>query len=367
MLASKVYKSFVLDWATLQVKLKSNQFGGAKGCSTSHLLISVWQQILADLEDCRAATLLAAIDYSKAFNRMQFQECLKSFARHGASTKLIGIIATFLSGRTMSVRVGNSWSVKRRVNGGVPQGSILGVLLFNMTTDNLEDRENATDVGQAATEPCPPVQNDWLRTSADNYDPSGGGSGWMASTPSKDTLPDLTTNITPLRRGSSQFVFLDKARNAQRALGNDPDLTVLRDQTIPIEENPPTSAVWRPRDAGFHKYVDDGIAHSKLDMENVQMTTDGSRIKRKHVVASQNLFRRVVHNAVSIGMQVNSSKTNQVCISDALTFKADAYIRTGEGETVGTTDEMKLLGFYFSNRPNCSRHVEAICKSFRGK
>ena len=64
LLASKVYESYVLGWALSQVKLKDNQFGGAKGCSTTHLIISLWQKILSDLEDSRASTVLTAIDYS---------------------------------------------------------------------------------------------------------------------------------------------------------------------------------------------------------------------------------------------------------------------------------------------------------------
>ena len=126
MLASKVYESFVLGWTIGQVKLKDNQFGGAKGCGAPHLLICVWQNILQDLEDCRPGTLLTAIDYAKAFNRMQYQECLNSLARHGASSDITGLIASFLSGRRMQVRVGNCWSDPRPVNRGVPQGSILG-------------------------------------------------------------------------------------------------------------------------------------------------------------------------------------------------------------------------------------------------
>ena len=57
----------------------------------------------------------------------------------GASTPIIELLATFLSNRTMSVRVGESWSDPRPVYGGVPQGSILGVFLFNASTDDLED------------------------------------------------------------------------------------------------------------------------------------------------------------------------------------------------------------------------------------
>ena len=39
----------------------------------------------------------------------------------------------------MRVKVGQSWSAPRPIHGGVPQGSILGVFLFNVTTDDLED------------------------------------------------------------------------------------------------------------------------------------------------------------------------------------------------------------------------------------
>ena len=83
-----------------------------------HLLIEVWQRIGADLEDCRAGTLLCSIDYAKAFNRLSFQECLGAFARKGASSQVLRILATFLSNRTMSVRVDQTWSKPRGVNGG---------------------------------------------------------------------------------------------------------------------------------------------------------------------------------------------------------------------------------------------------------
>ena len=360
MLASKVYESYVLEWALAQVKLKSNQFGGTKGCSTSHLIISIWQKILSDLEDHRAATVLTAIDYAKAFNRMQYQECLRSFARHGASREIIRLVATFLTDRKMTVRVGNCWSARRSVSGGVPQGSILGVLLFNLTTDNLDDAEEAT--GYAG----PRVRSDEeepLSSNSDWSDDNEPAAGVDQSTP-VSTPPEFEPGITPLRRAGVDFVFLDNARNVRRAIGPDPDATVLRDTTVPLEPNPPTSAIWKHREPSMHKFVDDSIIDSKIDMENVQVV---SGKKEKHAIASQNMFKRVVRNAESIGMKVNTAKTNQICVSDALAYEAEAFIMTSSSQKIECGKEMKVLGYYFSSKPNCSRHVQAVRKSFRGK
>ena len=142
MLPSKIYESYVLNWLSTEVSCKDNQYGGIKGCSVDHLLVDLWDEVLWNLEDERAATMITGIDYAKAFNRLSFQHCLRAFARKGASSQTISLLSTFLSNRTMSVRVSDTWSVPKPVYGGVPQGSILGVLLFNIATDDLEDPDD---------------------------------------------------------------------------------------------------------------------------------------------------------------------------------------------------------------------------------
>ena len=112
--------------------------GGMKGAGAEHYLVQLWQNVLESLEDPRAASVLTSIDYAKAFNRLDFSQCLKALANKGASSEILGIIASFLTSRTMSVKVGQSLSKPRVVLGGVPQGSILGVFLFNATIDSFE-------------------------------------------------------------------------------------------------------------------------------------------------------------------------------------------------------------------------------------
>ena len=146
LLVSKVYESFLLDWASEEVKLQDNQFGGVKGCSTAHYLINLWQEILSNADDNRSATVLTAVDFVKAFNRVSHQACLAAFARKGASTQVLQLVATFLSKRSMTVRIGNEFSRQLLINGGCPQGSVLGVFLFNVCSDELEDRDGAMGI-----------------------------------------------------------------------------------------------------------------------------------------------------------------------------------------------------------------------------
>ena len=148
-LFSKVFESFILDKLAQQVGMRKNQMGGMKGAGTEHYLVQLWQNVTESLEDPRAASILTSIDYAKAFNLLYFSHCLRALADKGASSELIAIIGSFLTSRTMAVKVGQSLSNPRVVLGGVPQGSILGVFLFNATIDSFEAA--STDVTQYST------------------------------------------------------------------------------------------------------------------------------------------------------------------------------------------------------------------------
>ena len=111
MLVSKMYESFVLDWLKAEVNLRTNQYGGVRGAGTDHILVEMWQHILTDLEDYRAGSVVTSVNYLKAFNRMSYQHCLAALARGGASTKVIRLVATFLTNRSMTVKMGSVLSL----------------------------------------------------------------------------------------------------------------------------------------------------------------------------------------------------------------------------------------------------------------
>ena len=134
-LFSKVLESFVLTRLKKNISLSRNQYGGIKGCSTEHFLLETWDQIIKALEDGDTAANLVSVDFEKAFNRMCHYKCLEAITDLGADEVAVDWVASFLYGRTMSVRVGSSYSTPRPVHGGSPQGSILGIFLFCATTN----------------------------------------------------------------------------------------------------------------------------------------------------------------------------------------------------------------------------------------
>ena len=143
-------ESFMLDWAWAQIgdNMRPNQFGGLKKCGTNHFLSHLWTDLLENLEDNRSCVSLISLDFSKAFNRLDHDHVLRSYARLGASSQVIALFASFLSGRTMRVKVSDVLSSPRPVNGGAPQGSCAGVQIYAVGTDNID-----------ADLPPPPVIN----------------------------------------------------------------------------------------------------------------------------------------------------------------------------------------------------------------
>ena len=304
-LFSKVYESFVLGWLSEQVGMRENQLGGMKGAGTEHYLVELYQLILESLEDSRAASIITSIDYAKAFNRLDFLHCLEALAAKGASSEIIGIVASFLTSRTMSVKVGQALSKPRVVLGGVPQGSILGVFLFNSTIDSFEAGSNDVE----------------------HYGIIGGGAGG-APRPYRPHDPALNTRV-------------------------------------PREYDRPGFRAWQAFKISVLKYIDDNILHEKICMDSLVIDEHGRKVAR--ALRTQNLFRQIVLIAESLGMKVNAAKTMMLCVSDSRTYEASAFFEDALGAKVVSQDSLKILGVHFSKRPDMSAQVQSICRKFRSR
>ena len=353
-LLSKIFESHILSRLEEEISLKPNQYGGVKKCSTTHMVVELLQEICENAEDYRSVTALTAIDYSKAFNRVSYQHCLEAFRKKGTSTPLLRIIASFLTNRTMCVRVGQEWSDPLDVDGGCPQGSVLGVRLFNTATDDLEDdflkieRERLRLPGRDERPPSPPSRA-----------PVEGDRPTTTSTPSKP-LPLPPVDLSPVSAGAYASSDPDvKFKPALHYTGGQP---VLHE---PPRETSVGTQVLTEKQVRIFKYIDDNIICEKVNLGNIPIVNGPPPMKTKHIIPTQNAFRSMTGNASSRGMVVNTAKTNHVCVSDALKYTPNTFFEDEAGVRIESGDSMKVLGFHFSNKPTVQLHIAKTVKKIR--
>ena len=85
------------------------------------------------------ATKYEFLDISKAFNKVWHQGLHYKLRQNGISSELLNVLTDFLDNRTQRVILNGQYSSWAKFEAGVPQGSILGWLLFLIYVKDLFD------------------------------------------------------------------------------------------------------------------------------------------------------------------------------------------------------------------------------------
>ena len=139
-LPSKILERIVhnrlLDYLLSNNILSNRQFGFRPGSSTQEALLCTtndWSHCL----DWGTSVAAVSLDFSKAFDRVPHCQLLSALVNIGVSGPLLAWFHSYLSGRSQRVVVDGCSSEVHPVTSGVPQGSILGPLLFSIYMNSI--------------------------------------------------------------------------------------------------------------------------------------------------------------------------------------------------------------------------------------
>ena len=237
-------------------------------------------------------------------------------------------------------------SIPRTIRGGSPQGTLLGNLLFMLTTNNIEDEEPDKAMGQTE-----------LNQSHEEISIS-------ASTPMgiERTLSNLS-NVS--------LIEGEYLQECERTLRYEMSDTELEESAASLEasywiaEHPPPNH-WRPRPLMSVKFIDDLTAASKAFLPaSYQIFSQNKPQRVVHAKACQSFYETVQDNAFHLGLTVNSKKTQLLCVNSAIGSDVSSYINISNTERIRSQSSLKILRFHLSAHPGIGEQVAQLKKKYR--
>ena len=135
-LIEKAVQVQMLDFLEKNHLLNSSSHAYRAGYSTSTALLEISEELYRAVDDKKISTIMT-LDQSSAFDCVHHGILLDKLACYKMSPEVINWVRSYLTFRTQFVSIGNANSQMFPMDRGVPQGSVLGPLLYSIFTNEM--------------------------------------------------------------------------------------------------------------------------------------------------------------------------------------------------------------------------------------
>lgn len=138
----KIFERIVVDrlleWMEghPEAALSPNQFGFRRQRSTTDAIVE-FREFIEFAQKENGIVIAAALDISNAFNSLQWADICQALENRHFPVYLQKLVYNYLSDRSIEYKNIDGYIITRRIEAGVPQGSVLGPLLWNLTYDRI--------------------------------------------------------------------------------------------------------------------------------------------------------------------------------------------------------------------------------------